>query len=327
MTAWLGFFWLLFLSALVAWAASAGAAVVLSRLVAQRTRRPEACARRSLMIASLPWVVPFTIVTAILLLSAAKSWGVIADHCLFHGLGHPHLCLTHLPAVPLSRLHLLGGTAALTLVLVLVARNIIGERRMAARLRSIRRLAHGFGRLRVLETHHCLALAADPRNPFILVSRGLVERLTRRERRIVVAHEVAHLRHRDLLRNHLFDLLLLAHLPWGARSLRRSWRQALEERADDRVAALYGRESVAQTLVKIVRASSRRDSSCDWARAFSAAGADPLRRIERLLSADDAPLTLPIFESLFITVLLALAIAVPAAHHALETFLGFLTGG
>lgn len=327
MTAWLGFFWLLFLSALVTWAASAGAAAALARFVAQAKQRPEARARRAVMVAALPWVVPLTMVTAILLLAAAKPWGLIADHCLYHGPGHPHLCLEHLPAIPLSRLHLLGVAAALAVVLLLTARYLVGERRIAARLRSMRWLAHGHGRLRILETDRCLALAADPRDPFILLSSGLIERLTRRERRIVVAHEVTHLRHRDLLRNCLFDVLLLPHLPWAARSLRRSWRQALEERADDRVAAIHGRELVAQTLVKILRTSPRRASTCNRAPTLSIVGADPLRRIERLLSVDESARSGAFFESLYVGVLLASATAIPAAHHVLETFLGFLTPG
>lgn len=327
MTAWLGFLWLLFVGALVAWTAAAGAAVALTRLAASGKRRPEARARRTLIVASLPWVVPLTMVAGILLVSAAKPWGLIADHCLLHGPGKPHLCLEHLPAIPLSLVHLFGVAAALALVLLLIARHLVSERRMGARLQSMRSLAHGYGRLRILETDRCLALAADPRNPFILLSRGLIERLTRRERRIVVAHEAAHLRHRDLLRNRLFDLLLVAHLPWAARSLRRSWRQALEEEADDRVAAIYGGESVAQTLMTILRASSHRHASCAWAPAFSAVGADPLRRIERLLSTDETPNAFPLFEALCVTALLAVATAVPAGHDALETLLGLLTRG
>lgn len=327
MTDWLGLLWLFFLSAVAAWAASAAAAVALARLPAHPERRPEGRARRALMTALLPWILPLTSVAAILLLAAAKSWGWVADHCLYHGPGHPHLCLEHLPAIPLGPWHLLGFAAALALVILLLACYLVSEGRALARLRSMRRLAHGFGRMRVLETDQSFAFAANPRNPFILVSRGLIERLTRRERRIVVAHEVAHLRHRDLSRNVLFDLLLLAHLPWSARPLRQAWRQSLEERADDRVAAIYGRECVAQTLARVLRASPHRISSCAWSSALSVAGADPLRRIERLLSTDEAAMPSSVFEFLYVAALVVVAAALPAAHHMLETFLGLLTHG
>lgn len=322
MSAWLGFFWLLFLCALASWALAALGAIALSRRSTAHLG-PGLRARRALLIALMPWLLPLTVVVSIIALSAAKPLGVIADHCLYHGPGHPHLCLQHLPAIPLSYLHLTGAAAVLSVILTLLARYFVRERRLASRLRSMRSLSHGFGRLRVLEDKQSLALAANPGDPFVLMSRGLLDRLTRRERRIVLAHEVAHLRHKDLLRNYAFEVLLLLNLPWAADRLRNTWRQALEERADDSVATRFGAESVAQALVQVIRGSRP-----EWTPVLSASGADSLRRIERLLSArEDVNDRSVAFELSYVGLLLALVVTVATSHHAVETLLGFLTGG
>jgi Zn-dependent protease with chaperone function len=321
-SAWLGFFWLLFLCALASWVLAALGATVLSRWPAVHLS-PGLRARRAVLIALLPWLLPLTTVVSVIGQSASKSLGLIADHCLYHGPGHPHLCLEHLPAISLSHLHLAGAAGALLLVLTLLARYLVRERRVALRLRSMRSLSHGFGRLRVLEYKQSLALAANLRDPFVLMSRGLLDRLTRRGRRIVLAHEIAHLRHNDLLRNYVFEVLLLLHLPWAVGRLRGSWRQALEERADDSVAARFGGDSVAQALVQVIRGSRP-----GWTPAFSVSGADSLRRIERLLSPDENVNTRSVaFEVAYVGLLLAVGLTITTSHHRVETVLGVLTGG
>ena len=322
MNAWLGFAWLLFLCAFASWALAALCAMALSRWPAAHLD-PGRRARRALLTALLPSLLPLTAVVSILALSASKPLGLIADHCLYHGTGHPHLCLEHLPAISLSWLHLAAVAGALLLILALLARYLVRERRASRRLQSMRSLSHGFGRLRFLEDKQPMAIAANPRDPFVLMSKGLLDRLTRRERRIVLAHEIAHLRHNDLLRNYVFELLLLLHLTPAAGRLRTAWRQALEERADDRVAARFGPDSLAQALVRVIRGA--RPGSTP---AFSVSGEDPLRRIERLLAPDENENNRSVtFEVSYIGLLLALAATIATSHHLLETVLGFLTGG
>lgn len=322
MTAWLGFFWLLFVIVLATWAIAAVAATAISIIPERLRLRPEVRARRALLTALLPWAVPVIAVVSVFALAAAKPLGLIADHCIYHGPGHPHLCLQHLPAIAMGHLHVFAAAIALALLLLLLTRYLLREWRMIARLQVMQALAHGRGRLRILEDKHCLALATNLRDPVVLLSRGLMERLTRRERRIVVGHEVAHLRHSDLLRNYLFEFLLLLHTPSAARRLRASWRQALEERADDCVAARYGADAVAGALLQIVRAPTRK-----FASALSVAGANPLRRIERLLAPREMPGRQLGFEFSYAVVLVAIAVTVITTHHALETLIGVLTGG
>lgn len=322
MTAWLGFVWILFVIVLATWAMAAVVATAIA-IMPERLRLPPGVrARRALLTALLPWAVPVIAVVSVLALAAAKPLGLIADHCIYHGPGHPHLCLQHLPAISMGHLHLLGATIVLALLLLVLTRYLFRERRMIARLQVMQALAHGRGRLRILEDKHCLALAANLRNPVVLLSRGLIERLTRRERRIVVGHEVAHLRHSDLLRNFLFEYLLLLHSPSAAQKLRASWRQALEERADDCVAARYGADAVAGALLQIVRAPS-----CKFSTVLSVAGANPLRRIERLLAPREVPGRHVGFELGYAVVLLVFGVTVVTTHHALETLIGMVTGG
>ena len=322
MTVWLGLFWLLFVIALATWAVAAVVATAISITPERLHLRPEVRARRALLTGLLPWAVPVVSVLSVFALAAAKPLGLIADHCIYHGPGHPHLCLQHLPAIPIGPLHLTGAALALALLLILLSRYLVREWQMIARLQVMQSLAHRRGRLRILEDEHCLALATNLRDPVVLLSRGLMERLTRRERRIVVGHEIAHLRHSDLLRNYLFEVLLLVHIPLTAEKLRASWRQALEERADDCVAARYGADAVAGALLQIVRAPTRKS-----ALALSVAGADPLRRIERLLASCEKPGRHLGFELGYAIVLLVLAVTVLTTHHALETLIGVLTGG
>lgn len=322
MSAWLGFAWLLFLCMAAAWLFAAVAALGLSRLPDDPASEPGQRARRALLVALLPWLVPVTVTLSVVALAAAKPLGIVVDHCLFHGPGHPHLCLGHLPVLAVGRAELAGVTTALVALVFVACRYGLRERRMAARLRSMRALSHGFGRLRILDDPQPLALAANPGDPFVLLSRGMLSRITRRERRIVVAHEIAHLRHRDLARNVLFEALLLIQLPGTSRRLRRSWRQALEERADDRVARRFGSHAVARTLLNVLRGPRQAPA------LFSISGADARRRIGRMMAGNASLTPRPkLFENVYAAALLALASWVALAHHALETLLGFLAGG
>lgn len=320
MTHWLGFLWLLFLCAVASWLLGALTAVVLSRFATEKFD-PTTRLRRALLVALTPWLVPITTLAAIIGLAASKPLGLVTDHCVYHGPGHPHLCLGHLPEIPLGVLHLATFSGVCAVLLVFLLRHVVRHRQVALRLRSMRTLSRGCGRLRRLDSPRPLALAANPRDPFVLMSRGLLERLSRRERRVVLAHEVAHVRRNDLVRNLVFEILLLAHFRHVADRLRRAWRQAMEERADDGVAARFGSETVARTLVRVIQASRLERTS-----ALSISGADPLRRVERLLQpAPKMPGSLG-FEVGFAGALVLFAGGIVTSHHAVETALGFLTG-
>ncbi|MDT8409241.1 MAG: M56 family metallopeptidase [Wenzhouxiangellaceae bacterium] len=323
MTPWLDLLWLLLLLAAAAWALTVSALPAITRLAFSSSLAPAARYRRALLAAGLPWLVPGVVIASVCLLAAAKPLGWIADHCVYHGPGHPHLCFEHLPAIGLNHLHAAAASLFLTGIAGLLVRLIGREYRAARQVNALRALASGRRRLRIVEQHQPVAFAAGFSNPFVLLSRGLLAQLTALERRIVLAHEVAHLRHRDMPRNLAFEILLLLHTPASARTLRGIWKQALEEKADDRVAARYGDENVAATLLKAVRICRIENSA-----TMSVVGADPLRRVRRLLSgADEKPGALWHFELPFVGFILSIAMLVGAAHHPLETLLGRVTSG
>lgn len=184
MTPWLDLLWLLLLLAFLSWVLAAIAAPAVNRLAVGEGLAPSARARRVLLIASLPWTAPLIVVASLCLLAASKGLGLIADHCVYHGPGHPHLCFEHLPAIGLNALHGLGASLALACLMLVLARFAYRERQMCLRVNSLRGLARGRGRLRILEDHQPFAFAAGLADCFVLLSRGLLQRLTLRERRI-----------------------------------------------------------------------------------------------------------------------------------------------
>lgn len=315
--------WLMFLLIGAAWLLSALSVPPIMRGFVTRVRDPATRGRRVLLTASIPWLVPFTVGAAVLATAGAKATGWIADHCPHHGLGHPHLCFSHLPSIELGLFH--GAFAAVVAFPVLLstaflirsqcrARREIGLLRTLASSRGLR------GRLRIVPAPVPFALAGGLFEPFVLFSRGLLDQLSFRERRVVMAHEAAHLRRGDARRNLLFELLLIAHLPMARRRLRDQWLRTLEERADDAVARRFGPEQVVETLLHVARLKLHPP-----ARGFSVAGANLTHRARRLLDGDPGvAVGLPLFEAAYVLGLVALFLAAVLDHHALETLLGLV---
>ena len=320
MSDWLTLLWIMLAALPVGWVVSAVAAGMLAQVPVDRRLDPRTRIRRVWLVALLPWVSPLVLLLALAAPAAAKSLELIADHCLSHGIGHPHLCLEHLPALALAHWHWLAVFLATGWFGFIATRYAMVNRKADSRLRTMACLARSRGRLRILDTAECVAFAADPGGrPLILVSRGLLEHLGPRERRIVLAHEAAHLRHRDPIQSRWLEWLLLAHWPTGAARLRRIWHQAVEERTDESVATRFGADQVARTIVDVARATAGREVP-----ALSAAGADTLQRIDRLLSGRAWTSPIPVYEVVYATTVAAVACAIADSHHAIETLLGIL---
>lgn len=277
--------------------------------------------RRILLVGALPWLIPFTAIVAMAALAAAKSRGWVHDHCLFHAPGHPHFCFEHLPEMLLDpgRGHVVVAGTILSIFALLALRHGCDARRQSARLAALTALSRGQGLLRVLDDARLMAFATGGRTPHIYLSRGLLEGLSRRERRMVVAHEAAHVRHRDLPAGRLLETLLLLHLAPSADRLRQLWRDATEVRADEQVARRFGRTETAELLLRLARSMQ----PAPVATAFG--GGNLGLRIHSLL--EDSPSrrcrTL-LIETMVAGGLLAGMIAIAAHHHSLETLLGML---
>lgn len=321
----LDLFWLMFMLAAAAWLLSALSVPPLIRGLVTGVRDPVTRGRRVLLTASIPWLVPFSVGAALMATAGSKAIGWIADHCPHHGLGHPHLCFTHLPALELGVFHGAVVTALAFPVALSLACLIRSEWRTTTELGLLKALAPSRGarrRLRIVSAPAPFALAGGLLEPIVLLSRGLVDQLSFRERRIVMAHEAAHLRRGDARRNALFELLLITHLPAARRRLREQWLRTLEERADDAVARRFGAEPVVETLLHVARLKLHQP-----ARGFSVAGATLMHRARRLLDGDSGHgVDQPSFEVAYGLVLATLFTAAVVGHHALETLLGLIAG-
>lgn len=306
----------------LAWALGAILAGLLSR-VPSSTFSPVVRLRRTAVIALLPWLLPASWAVALGAVAVGKRVGWLDDHCRIHGDGHPHFCFEHFPAIQLEPAAVAMLVAVLTLLLFVSGQYVKRALDERGRVNALLRLLPGGGLLRRIDEARPLALVARSRRPVVLISRGLLEGLSPRERRVVLAHEAAHLRRGDLLKSSFFEALLVIHLPGASIRLRCNWRQAIEERADDTVSRRFGRETTARTLLKVVR-----QQCYPVATGLAASGADVARRVERLLTPADGPgpaagwIVGPITG-------LALASALPLAweHHAIETLLGAILGG
>lgn len=316
----LGLLWLFLLLAVAGWASAAIASSLLSHYMFQARLPPAERARRSLTLAAIPLLASSTLLVAVAFMALGKAVGWVVDHCVWHAPGHPHLCFEHLPAISLGTTE-----AAVALTILLAAgwragRFICSQHQHRTQTRSLLHLSPGTGRLRRTSDELPYAFAADAGAPCVVMSRGLLNQLDRRQRRIVLAHELAHLRRRDLILTTVIEWLLLFHLPSAARRIRHAWQQALEERADDLAAARYGRAAVAETLLRVVRLHRGQPVP-----GLAASGADVIRRVDRLVTTP-APLTPGPIVSGSIGLTAALAVYLASTHHFLETMLGYLTG-
>lgn len=304
-----------------AWIAGAALAAGLSRRNCQN-RPPNQRIRRAMVVVLLPWFLPLGWSASIGTVAAGKRAGWLDNHCRTHGDWHPHLCFEQFPAIQIEPL--LAGALLLVpaILMVAAARHAMAALERRNRINALLHLLPARGLLRRIEGAGPMALVARPLRPVLLISNALLDGLTRRERRVVVAHEAAHLRQGDLFKSSFFEALLAIHLPASAARLRASWRQAIEERADDRVARRFGRIATAQTLLKVVR-QQRFPASV----GLSASGANVAQRVERLLSSDDRPSASAEWGTAFLAALaLVSALPIAGAHHAIETLLGAILG-
>ena len=211
---------------------------------------PAAESRALFALSSLPLFGSVLVLAACFL----PSLGLATDHCLHHGLHHPHLCLHHLPLV------------APTLAALVMAGFIV-VRATHASYRAARGLS------RSVSTARTLCQAAAPRTdgvhvlpkeqpeafvvgllrPKLFASQGLLS-MSKDVHGIVLAHERAHIHRRDPLRQLIATTFLGFHLPGIAGIIRRRLQAAAEMAADAHAADTFGDGSrVADVLVKLTR--------------------------------------------------------------------------
>jgi hypothetical protein len=288
---------------------------------------PGARHRAVVMLAALPAG------SALVLLLAASLPSVLAlaapglDHCTVHGGDHAHLCFVHLPEVGI-RLGLLGTLAYLFLragfrLVRALSRYVHAGRLLAGLERSGEKAA--VRGLTLVEVEQPLCVAAGLFKPRILMSRILFERLTVAERRIVVAHEHAHVLRRDLLVGAAVRALTALQLPSASRWLRSELEVAAEQACDEAAAAdCRDRLVVAATILKVERAMRGAVSPAfgPFALAFGLSAVE--RRVESLLRAPAPPRSVRLPAGLLGGAVVAALLLADELHHLSESILSFI---
>lgn len=318
---WLGFLWLMLLVALGAWLLGLLLVAASWRLAGAIHLSPRLRARRVMMLAALPWILPAAMMLALGLIAITEHGGLINDHCLNHPHRHLHLCFTHLPVVSLGLVEILSAALIAIFFGVNATQFFQRERYTQKLVANLSHFAESRGRFKIVEDLRPFAFASGIRRPLVIFSRGLLQHLSFRERRIVMAHELGHLRHADPLRNVLLDVLLCIQLPAYAGNLRQIWLQAREESADDCAVNYFGRDAVTATLLQVIKINRGVTNT-----GFSLTGADPLQRIRRLLAAPEQATTSRWFESFYLAVVIIGGVLMFTHHHAVEIFLSRLVG-
>jgi Zn-dependent protease with chaperone function len=274
------------------------------------TLEPEARVRAWTCVAMAPAFVAALAVAAGLFASVS---GV--DHCEVHAGHHPHLCLTH------AHLHVALVPALILAVaavrLCSVAAHVVRAGASIARVTgSLSALPAQPGDVRIVEAPEPFAATLGWWRPRAFVSTAVPVAI----RPAVIAHERAHVRHRDPAGRAWVDLVLAFHLPGIAGVIRRGLHRAQEARADADAAREVGDPvAVAEALVGLARLGGR------VPRAAVAFEGDVAVRVAELL--DSRPR-----RSLASRWLVAGAVALVAvalvgadtAHHGLETLLGWV---
>lgn len=217
-----------------------------------------------------------------LLPGALGALGLWADHCLEQGAHHHHLCLIHLPhtthsAVVWASLGVLGVGLMLK-----VGLGVVRQLKRYALVRALTQMSRpsAYGeQVRVLEQEAPLALTLGWPKATILLSSGLLAKVTPESLEVILAHERAHIARRDLSVAMCDELMATL---WPAR-LRALFLEALsferERRCDERAALEVGsRRRVALAIGEVVRLEMRQS-----ALGMSIASKEALARVDALL--------------------------------------------
>lgn len=255
-------------------------------------------------------------VVAAMLCAAAATWGLILLSATLLG------CTSLVADEALERgvqlqdpvPKLIGVTAVVLLIfgVVRVARVLRARRATARELRAVCSSC-GTGELAVvaLDAPHAFAVPGRPGR--ILVTRGLLAVLDGDERRVVLAHERAHLRSRHHWLRAATEVCAAVNpvlIP-----VREAVAFLVERSADEHAAAVTGsRELVARALAKAALASGATGGMRVWPAALPFAGCGVSARVAALHS--DPPRPEPLVPSSVLALGVATAIAAVQATVA-----------
>ncbi len=202
-------------------------------------------------------------------------------------------------------------------------RSLWAARRLARTMLRLSRPPRHEAEAHVLDSEQPLALACGVGRGHVVLSQSLLDRLDPLQLRVVLAHEHAHVRHRDVLWRLLARLLSGLHLPGTRRRLLECLELASEQRCDRAAAEVVGsRLTVAETILAVERLF-RGHAPRPLTAAFST-GFVP-ERVQALLSVDrDARAWLG--SALAAAVIAFGALSAGWLHHFTESLIAVLAG-
>lgn len=279
--------------------------------------------------ATLALLLPPVLAASATGILAGSSWFNPTDHCASHG-HHLHLCLHHGGAWAERTgiaLAVLGAGLAVAVRTVWLLVRVARAPLAMARLLAVAEPAWVVGGIPVhlVPASVPFCFTTGLRTPRIYMATAAWTRLGERERQAVLAHEMAHIRQRDLMQSLVLAGLAGLGLPGLTGSVRQLWHRATERLCDRHAAADVGEAAtVASALLQLV--VSKPDEARALALAFGPACA-VTERIEAVLAGGpdgQKQATLLTSAALAATTatFLGAVLWVDPLHHAIESLLG-----
>lgn len=276
-----------------------------------------------LVLAVLPGTAAVAVTLAAAVPSMLAAAGLHHDHCTTH-LHHPHLCLMHAFDLPISRTLLgAGALAILSFKGAHLLLSVVARRRAVRALEAlgVQTMRGRFGVIRVPGGPKlCHAVGIAKRR--VLLSEGVARAVSREQLAAALAHEEAHHERMDGLASFIVRLSALFHAPVVMKGITVDHREATEEAADVRAAAVVGDPRlVAEAIVSIARIQVGEPS---FANGITGAGIE--RRVMRLLDAAEdrsSPGLIGVVGGLGLSGA-SILFAAESVHHAVETLLHLL---
>ncbi len=283
---------------------------------------PRVRARRLAALAIAPAAIPTVLLGLCVLPGALGFLSGRGDHCPVH-LDHPHLCLVH-ASVTLSPALVVGLLLFLALLFPVCRKGTRAVGRARRERLGLEAAATGqsFSQSRLTRSAIPFALTGGWIRPRIWLSTALFDALPPVGRKIVIAHERAHVERRDPLLWAVASTLAGLHLPGTRHPLLARLRLAAEQDCDERAAARIGdRLEVAETLLFVERLMKGCEGAPSSGSHAALTGSTVPRRVQSLISAK--PEEPKEFPSGLVAAAIALVAGFGAAplHHAAEHLL------
>jgi len=230
-----------------------------------------------------------------------------------------HFCWRGLTQAPDAVWHFrLAATLAAAVILFALSRFIwrwVSSRRvekLAAQMAAGKDQSH----LLIARSDHDFSFTVGVREGFVVVSRGLVDRLTDEQLRALLAHEQAHVERKDNMWHLIVELAgtLALPMPLGFLSAQR-WRAAAEADCDLQAAQATSRETVSRLLLMLEQQTRPPQASLPAGLTpVYHAGISPSHRAGRLIGSP-RPLVAPPLAVVIAAELGAILIAVVLARR------------